>query len=208
MPNHSNQTDYQPPSLDRVHRLFLYGWITLIISCLYLYFFHPELFSPDAIRNYFSENLYWGLFAYFVISTVRGFTLIPSTPIVLAGVLVFPPIPLWIVNQMAVYSSSAIVYLMAQEFQFDRFFHQRYPKQIDKLTELLKQRELLVISAWGFAPFVPTDMIVYVCSILQIRLWKTLLGVSIGEGIICAIYIFGGSSGVAWLSELMSKLTL
>lgn len=204
MTNNVNQPTEQPPNLDRIHRIALYAWVTLIISCLYLYFFHPELFSPEEIRNYFSDNLYLGLFVYFIISTARGFTLIPSTPIVLAGILVFPPLPLWIVNQMAVYSSSAIVYLMAQEFQFDRFFHQRYPKQIDTLSELLKQRELLVISAWGFAPFVPTDMIVYVCSILQIRLWKTLLGVSIGEGIICAIYIFGGSNGIAWLIDFLS----
>ncbi len=193
---------HQQPDLDRVHRIALYGWLLLIATCLYFYFFHPEFFSPEQIRIYFSDNLLLGLFVYFIISTLRGFTLIPSTPIVLAGVLVFPPLPLWIVNQLAVYSSSAIVYLMAREFQFDKFFHQRYPKQIDNLTRLLQQRELLVISVWGFAPFVPTDMIVYVCSILRIRLWKTLLGASIGEGIICAIYIFGGSTGMAWFLEL------
>ena len=196
----------QQPNLDRVHRIALFGWAVLITSCLYFYFFHPDLFSPQQIRNYFSDNLYLGLFVYFIISTLRGFTLIPSTPIVLAGVLVFPPLPLWVVNQLAVYSSSAIVYLMAREFQFDKFFHQRYPQQIEKLTRPLQQRELLVISIWGFAPFVPTDMIVYVCSILRIRLWKTLLGVSIGEGIICAIYIFGGSTGMNWFLDLAPNL--
>jgi uncharacterized membrane protein YdjX (TVP38/TMEM64 family) len=125
--------------------------------------------------------------------------LIPSTPLVLAGILVFPPLPLFLVNQLAVYTSSAIVYLMSRQVRFDHFFHERYPKQVERLTRLLHKRELLVISLWGFAPFVPTDMIVYVCSVLRIRLWKTLLGVSIGEGVICAIYIFGGSLGLGMM---------
>jgi uncharacterized membrane protein YdjX (TVP38/TMEM64 family) len=127
------------------------------------------------------------------VSTLRGFTLIPSTPIVFAGILVFPPAPLFLVNLLAVYTSSAIVYYMARAVKFDNYFHAEYPNQINKLTALLKNRELPVISLWGFAPMVPTDMIVYVCSVLRISVIKTLLGVSIGEGIICAIYIFGGS---------------
>ena len=50
-----------------------------------------------------------------------------------------------------------------------------------------------MISTWGFLPFVPSDMIVYVCSVLRVSVWKTLFGISIGEGVICAIYIFGGA---------------
>jgi uncharacterized membrane protein YdjX (TVP38/TMEM64 family) len=161
------------------------------------------LFAPQNIRHFFSANLTEGLFVYFVISTLRGFTLIPSTPIVLAGVLVFPPWHLFLVNQLAVYSSSAIVFFMARHFRFDHYFHKHYPRQVGKLSILLRKRELTVISLWGFAPFVPSDMIVYVCSVLRIRLWKTLLGVSIGEGAICFIYIFGGSAG---LSALLNYL--
>ncbi|MEX1056138.1 MAG: VTT domain-containing protein, partial [Natronospirillum sp.] len=146
--------------------------------------------------RFFFDNLVAGLLGYFVISTLRGFTLIPSTPIVLAGVLVFPPVPLFLVNQAAVYTSSAIVYFMARQFRFDHYFHEHYPDQVKRLTALLQRRELVVISAWGFMPVVPSDMIVYVCSVLRIRLWKTLLGVSIGEGIICALYIFGGAMGL------------
>jgi uncharacterized membrane protein YdjX (TVP38/TMEM64 family) len=180
--------------LERVNFLGLYTWLGIIAISLSLYFFQPDLFAPENIRRFFSANLAEGLFFYFVISTLRGFTLIPSTPIVLAGVLVFPPWYLFLVNQLAVYSSSAIVYFMARHFRFDHYFHDHYPGQVEKLTLLLRKRELTVISLWGFAPFVPSDMIVYVCSVLRIKLWKTLLGVSIGEGAICAIYIFGGAS--------------
>lgn len=189
--------------LEHLNFFGLYLWLALITTSLSLYFFHPELFAPQNIRQFFSDNLVGGLLIYFIISTLRGLTLIPSTPILLAGILVFPPLPLWIVNQLAVYTSSAIVYYLARHLRFDRYFHAHYPKQVERLSALLKKAELTVISAWGFFPFVPSDMIVYVCSVLRISVFKTLLGISIGEGVICAIYIFGGAYGINALTELL-----
>lgn len=182
-----------------VNRNWLVAWGMVVALSLSVYFLNPEWFAPGTLRQFFNDNLVVSLFLYFMVSTLRGFTLIPSTPFVLAGVLVFPPLPLFLVNQVAVYTSSAIVYFMARQVRFDQYFHERYPRQVERLTRLLHKRELVVISVWGFAPFVPTDMIVYVCSILRIKLWKTLLGASIGEGVICAIYIFGGSHGLGLL---------
>lgn len=183
----------------------LYLWLALIISCLGLYTLQPELFEPANIRSFFSDNLYSGLAVYLLICTLRGFTLIPSTPFVLAGILVFPPLPLFLVNQVAVYSSSAVLYYMTKSMRFDNFFFAHYPEQVERLIKLLRKRELPVISLWGFAPFIPTDMIVCICSVLRISVWKTLMGVSIGEGIICAIYIFGGSAS---LNALMQYLQI
>lgn len=87
--------------------------------------------------------------------------------------------------------------------RFDNFFFTHYPEQVERLINLLRKRELPVISLWGFAPFIPTDMIVCICSVLRISVWKTLMGVSIGEGIICAIYIFGGSATLAALMQYL-----
>jgi uncharacterized membrane protein YdjX (TVP38/TMEM64 family) len=182
--------------LENVGSLGLYLWLGLIICCLSLYALRPNLFEPENIRQFFSTNLWSGLAVYFIISTLRGFTLIPSTPIVLAGILVFPPLHLFLVNQLAVYSSSAILYYMTRYMRFDNFFFTHYPQQVERLILLLRKRELPIISLWGFAPFIPSDMIVCICSVLRISIWKTLIGVSIGEGVICAIYIFGGAAGL------------
>jgi uncharacterized membrane protein YdjX (TVP38/TMEM64 family) len=185
--------------LETVRSFGLYLWLALIASSLSLFFFMPELFEPQSIRQFLTDNLFSGLLVYFIISTLRGFTLIPLTPIVLAGVLVFPPWPLFLVNQAGVYASSAILYFMTRYMRFDNFFFTHYPQQVEKLILLLRKRELPVISLWGFAPFIPTDMIICICSVLRISVFKTLLGVSIGEGVICAVYIFGGSAGLAAL---------
>tara|TARA_R110001592_G_C13035023_1_gene738762 strand:+ start:497 stop:1087 length:591 start_codon:yes stop_codon:yes gene_type:complete len=181
----------------------LYLWLALIVACLGLYTLQPELFEPANIRTFFSDNLYSGLTVYLVICTLRGLTLIPSTPFVLAGILVFPPLPLFLVNQVAVYSSSAVLYYTTRSMRFDNFFFTHYPQQVERLITLLRKRELPVISLWGFAPFIPTDMIVCICSVLRINVWKTLMGVSLGEGIICAIYIFGGSATLAALMQYL-----
>jgi uncharacterized membrane protein YdjX (TVP38/TMEM64 family) len=96
--------------------------------------------------------------------------------------------------------SSALVFYLARYFRFEIFFDTHYPRQIAKLTMLLRNRELPVILLWSFAPFFPTDLIVYVCSVLRISVTKTLLGVLAGETIICAIYIYGGAAGLDYLS--------
>lgn len=176
--------------------LGLYLWLALVAASLLLYFLFPETFAPTNIRRFFSANLVAGLGVYFLLACLRGFTLIPLTPLLVAGILVFPPWPLFIVNLGGILVSSAIVYYLARFLRFHTFFDSRYPVQMDRLTRLLDKRELPVITVWGFLPIVPTDLIVYVCSVLGISTFKTLLGVTIGEGVICAIYIFGGVAGL------------
>jgi uncharacterized membrane protein YdjX (TVP38/TMEM64 family) len=57
---------------------------------------------------------------------------------------------------------------------------------------LLARYELPVIIGWSFFPLAPTDLVVYLCGVMRVSVAKCLLGVTIGEGAICALYIFGG----------------
>ena len=118
--------------------------------------------------------------------------ILPSTPLVLAGMLVFPPALLYVVNFICIFTSSTIVYYWSGYVGCGEYFHKKYPQRLGQLKHALQERELSVIILWGFFPAVPTDMICYVSETLNIKLWKCLLGVAIGEGMICAIYIFGG----------------
>ena len=56
----------------------------------------------------------------------------------------------------------------------------------------LEKNELPIIIAWSAFPLLPTDLICYICGTLEVGLKKMLLGVLIGEGITCAVYIFFG----------------
>ena len=154
----------------------------------------PQHFQAQHVQQIFSRNLVSGLLIYLVLGTLRGMTLLPITPLVLAGILVFPPTLLYIVNFMCILTSSTIVYYWSGYLGFGEYFNSRYPHQVETLKHALKKREFYVIALWGFFPAVPTDLICYVSETLNVKLWKCLLGVAVGEGVICAIYIFGGKS--------------
>ena len=183
---------------EKLRKIIFIFWIFLIIFCLSFYFLNPELFNPYTLKNIFSDNLFFGLMIYFIISTLRGFTLIPSTPIVLAGILFFPPVELFFVNLLAVFTSSTIVFYFSEFMEFGKFFEKRYSRQMEKLKRLLKNKEIPIITLWGFFPAIPTDMIVYICNIIKIKLWKCLIGVAIGEATICAIYIYYGHLAIMY----------
>lgn len=171
----------------------LHLWLLLVCVIMGSYLFNPELFQPANLRQLFSENLFSAALIYLVLGTLRGLTLIPLTPMVLAGILVFPPVMLFIINAVAIVTSSTIVYYWGRYLGFDQYFAEKYPKQLDKLSDALQKKELLVTTLWSFFPLVPTDLICYASSVLRVRLWKCLVGVSIGENVICAAYIFGGN---------------
>ncbi|HKY20114.1 MAG TPA: VTT domain-containing protein [Vicinamibacterales bacterium] len=141
----------------------------------------------------------WAYVVYTVLGCLRGFTLVPATYLVVAGMLILPPFPLYVLTLAGIIISSAAVYYFAKAMQFDRFFQRHYPAQLTRLRLLMMRRELPIVIIWSFFPFAPTDMVCYVCGVLKVDLKKCLLGVAVGEGTICALYIFLGGRALAWL---------
>jgi len=173
-------------------------WLIFICGSLSLYFFYPKFFAAENIRKMFSDNTTTNLIIYFILGTLRGFTLIPLTPMVLAGTLFLPLWSLFFVNLLCIFTSSTIVYYWGKYLEFDKYFSKKFPEQMAKLKLALQGREITVVTLWAFFPLVPTDMICYTGEIVGVKLWKCLLGVGIGEGVICAIYIWGGNSVLNW----------
>ena len=178
--------------------LVLSLWAALASAALYAYFFHSDL--PQLLtRRLAGPPPWWAYAAYLAFGCVRGFTLIPATYLVLAGMLVLPPLPLYALTLAGIVVSSAAVYYFAEAMRLDEFFQRRYGPQVARLRALMARRELPIVIAWSFFPIAPTDLVCYVCGALRVDLGKCLLGVTIGEGTICAIYIFLGGQALAWL---------
>ena len=74
-----------------------------------------------------------------------------------------------------------------------------FPKQIQKIRDFLAKNELPIVIGWSFTPFLPTDLICYVCGSMEIDIRKFLIGILIGEGIACAIYIFLGKEILSFI---------
>lgn len=139
----------------------------------------------------------WGL--YMALGAVRGFTLVPSTTLVLVALPFFPPGPLLAATLGGIMLSSTSIYFCSAALRLDRRLAAKHQATVARLTALLERYEMSVIVGWSFFPLVPTDLICYVCGILRVRFWKFLIGVTLGEGAICALYIYGGDRLLRWL---------
>jgi uncharacterized membrane protein YdjX (TVP38/TMEM64 family) len=179
----------------------IFSWVFLIIGFLYLYFFH-NTFLKSSLFSLFGSGAILGYVAYLIFGCLRGFVLLPVTYLIVAGIIFFPPLPIYILTMIGVLVSSASIYYFSSHLGFDEYFEKNYPKKINTIKEFLLRNELSIVIFWSFAPFLPTDLICYVCGALKIEIKKFLLGVLIGEGISCAIYIFLGKEIVTYVRML------
>lgn len=166
------------------------AWLGFVAVALTLYFTYGDSFDVETLREAVAGH--WGLVIplYLLLISILGLAFIPSTPFAIAGVLLFPPALAYALNLAGIITSSTIVYHFARFLGFQEILERWYPVQLHKVQRALARKELPILVAWSFFPAVPTDLMVYVASSLTIPLWKCLLGVLLGEGLLNAAYIF------------------
>lgn len=165
-------------------------WILAVSALLTLYFMHREVLDVEIVRSLVDRNRALVIPVYLLILSLLGLTFIPSTPFAIAGVILFSPGLAFVLNLVGIITSSTIVYHFARFLGLGAALEGRYPEQTLKIQKALLHKELPIIVGWSFFPAVPTDLMIYVASSLNIPLWKCLLGVLIGEGILNALYLF------------------
>jgi len=180
----------QPDRL-RLRNIARVIWFSVLLGGLYLFFFHGDSIQSQLGRA-FSYSLIVGYLVYLLLGCVRGLTLIPATYLVVTGLLFFPPVPLFVLSLIGILVSSSIIYFFSDALHLDEFFGRKHADLIARTKVILRRNELPIVIGWSFFPLVPTDLICYVCGTLEVDFKKLLLGVFIGEGAICAIYIFLG----------------
>jgi len=174
-----------------IRSLVVVTWLAVVAAAMYLYFGRRDLLQQE-LQDAFSASALAASAAYLVLGCVRGFTLIPSTTLVLAAVAFFPPVPLFVLTLVGILVSSASIYRLSASLRFYELFERRHKARVERLHALLERHELPIIIGWSFFPLAPTDLICYVCGVLEVNFAKCLIGVCIGEGAICGLYIFGG----------------
>lgn len=164
-------------------------WLILVTGVITTYLLFPEKLSPSFLEEAVVDHPFETLVIYYLILSFKGLTLIPATPILLAGMLMFNPVEVFIVNMAGIMTSSTIVYYFSRYLEFDIYFETKYSKYIHTIRAKFMDKEFPLIVLWSFLPPTPTDLIVYVASTLRINVFKCLLGVFIGEAIINVFYI-------------------
>ncbi len=135
--------------------------------------------------------------AYLLFSALRGLTLLPSTPLVIAGTLLFPeqPFLVLVVSIVGIVFSSTMIYFFSELLGFDEYFASHKPELTARIREKLEHPlGFLFVAGWAFFPFVPTDLVCYLAGTMRMNYWKFIAAIFAGELVLCFCYIFFGGS--------------
>jgi uncharacterized membrane protein YdjX (TVP38/TMEM64 family) len=166
-------------------------WLGIVAAASYLFVFQRGLIQ-GGLQGVFYYSLFAGGLIYLLAGCLRGFTLIPSTYLVFLGIPFFPPVPLFLLTIVGILISSASIYFFSESLGLEEYFERMHMDRVLRIKGILQRNELPIIIGWSFFPLAPTDLICYVCGLLEVDFWKFLFGVLVGEGTICGIYIFLG----------------
>ena len=150
-----------------------YFWWLSLVGILVVLIFFPSLLSVAKIQEAVAGNFTASALIYFVLCSIRALTLIPATTFFIAGMIVFTD-NFWFVYLtmvLTVMLSSFVHYEYAHILGFDRFFKNRFPKQIERMRTVLNKKNVgfWTVYLWGITPFVPSDLMYYVAGIVRMK---------------------------------------
>lgn len=175
-----------------IKRLILVLWGVSLVTILGYYFYDRESFSAVSLKHFLEQFGSALLLIYFLLSALRGFTLVPSTPFVLVGILLFPESLyfVYVISMVGILLSATMIYFFSRETGFEDALKKHHEKAILQCESWVKKYGFYAVAIWSFLIIVPTDVICYIAGILRMNYWKYILAVALGEGIICIILIF------------------
>ncbi len=180
-----------------LRKIFLALWLAIVLAGVGSYLYAPHAFTPEHIAAFMLRfhGLIW--LVYFLFSTFRGFTLLPSTPLVLAGTILFPeqPFAVLAVSMIGILLSSTMIYYFSEFLGFDEYFQNHKPELSQKIKQKLEHPlGFLFVAGWAFFPLVPTDLVCYLAGTTRMNFLKFIAAVFVGEITLCIGYIFFGGS--------------
>ena len=179
-------------------------WLFIILGGIVAYFVWPDPFTPTNIAALLEKFRGEALLIYAVVSVLRGFTLLPSTPLVIAGTLLFPAQP-WLVLAISIFgivASSSMIYWFSELLGIADYFETRKPAAVGKIRNRLERPTgLLFVFLWAFFPLVPTDAVCYVAGSIRMSFPKFIAAIAAGELVLCSFYVLGGGQVINYFGN-------
>lgn len=175
--------------------ILLTAWASIIVAALYFYFTEPQSFTAENIASFLQsfESQIWLIFL--AMSVLRGFTLLPSTPLVVAGTILFPGQPFLVlgISIVGIILSSSMIYFFSDLLGFSAYFERKKPRSLSRIRNgLEKPRGVAFVAAWAFFPLVPTDAVCYVAGTARMHFPKFISAIFAGELLLCSVYVLSG----------------
>jgi uncharacterized membrane protein YdjX (TVP38/TMEM64 family) len=169
------------------------AWLVFAAAFAFLYYRDSITWGTD-IGSLARSSVWLAYGIYVLLGAMRGFALIPVTNLLAFAIPIFPPVPLLLLTLVGIALSSAGIYVFASSLKLAEHFERKHAEKVRRVRSALQKNPTVIVTAWSFVPIVPTDLICYVCGAMKISFRRFLLGVLVGEGAICAIYVFAGAS--------------
>jgi len=166
-------------------------WLLFVAVFVLLYWSRSGAWGAE-FRDVAASSMALGYALYLALGCVRGFTLIPAANLVLLAIPIFPPLPLLALTLIGIVVSSASIYAFAGSLHLAEYFETKHAAAVARVRAALARNPTTIVMVWSFFPLAPTDLICYVCGAMRISFRRFMLGVLVGEGAICALYIFAG----------------
>ncbi|MEP6787207.1 MAG: VTT domain-containing protein [Acidobacteriota bacterium] len=172
-------------------------WIVCIAAGVSSYIVAPQLFTAENIAAFLIRfhNLIWLI--YIAFSILRGLTLLPSTPLVIAGTMLFTgqPFTVLAVSIIGILLSSSMIYFFSEHLGFNEFFEGHKSELTHRIkTKLEHPLGSVFVALWAFFPLVPTDLVCYVAGTTKMNYGKFIVAIFVGELVLCSFYIFFGGA--------------
>lgn len=178
---------------EKRRRVLSVTWVLFAAVSLGIFVFRRDLVER-ALGGASDASLWIAALVYLVLGCFRGFTFVPVTSLVVLGLVVLPPLVLFPLTLVGILVSSASVYSFAEALALDELLERRHGPKLERVRGLLERHGVAVVVGWSFFPLVPTDLVCYLAGVVRMPLVKLLVGVALGEGAICAVYVFGGDA--------------
>ncbi len=179
--------------MSKTKKITIVIWSTIVLTLLCLSFFFPDSFSAESIKTLIQPYEGYALLIFLILSIVRGLTLLPSTPFVIAGTLLFPN-QLWMVFWISIIGitfCSILLYYFSSYLSFDKLFEKKFPKKIEFVKNKLNSpKGVLFVILWSFFPLVPTDLVCYVAGSIKMKFSYFITGILLGEIPLIYLYVF------------------
>ncbi len=172
-------------------------WVMVVLGALIFYLSNPSAFTAENIASALKRFQGWIWIIYLVFSALRGFTLLPSTPLVLAGTVLFPdqPYSVFAIALTGILVSSSMIYYFSEFLGFDEYFEDHNPELTHKIKARLEHPlGFLFVALWAFFPLVPTDLVCYLAGSTRMNFIEFIAAIAAGEAVLCYCYIFLGRS--------------
>lgn len=174
----------------------LFKSIILLFWILILFiFFKYQLYTDGAykITSFLKAYPAYSTLLFFIIASLRIFTLIPCTVFIITGGILFDPLKAFILITIANLLSEILLFLFVKA-TIGMNYQDKIIKKYPKIYNLIKRNDVQILALGVSSPVVPTDVVCFFSVLTGLTFSKYVLTILVADTPIILLYTFLGIS--------------